>query len=160
VRNAAIGKAIRKYGEHSFSIKILKRIGDHEDALRWEKHFIGKYLSYMRRFGYNRNQGGIGILWHTDATRAKMSRVHLGKIHTDEYKAYMSRVISNYRRSSGRVWTRSWLTDNDVRDIRRLAAEMKYKRGYRLILAARYHTAPRAIGDLVRGATFSHVSAF
>jgi hypothetical protein len=103
VRGAAIGKAIRKYGRENFTIRIIQRIDDHEDALRLEKYFILKYRSYLRKYGYNRNMGGTGVLWHTEATRAKMSKSHTGKTHTEEFKVYMSQVIREYRRTSIRL---------------------------------------------------------
>ncbi len=94
--------AIRKYGKENFDIEMITTADNKEHALLIESENIKKYDSYDT--GYNMNEGGTGLIYHTDDTKKKMSENNYwrgknrsgannpmyGKHHTEESKKQMS----------------------------------------------------------------------
>ena len=94
--------AIRKYGKENFDIEMITTTDNKEHALLIESENIKKYDSYDT--GYNMNEGGTGLLYHTDDTKKKMSDNNhwngkkrsgsdnpmFGRKHSEESKKKMS----------------------------------------------------------------------
>jgi len=97
-----INYAIRKYGKENFGIETIMIADNKEQALLIETENIIKYDSWSN--GYNMNEGGTGILYHTKVSKKKMSENNYwrgknrsgannpmyGKHHTEESKKQMS----------------------------------------------------------------------
>jgi len=97
-----INYAIRKYGKENFDIEMLTTTDNKEHALLIESENIKKYDSFDN--GYNMNEGGSGLLYHTDDTKKKMSDNNhwkgkkrsgidnpmFGREHSEESKKVMS----------------------------------------------------------------------
>ena len=94
--------AIRKYGKENFDIEMITATDNKEHALLIESENIKKYDSLAN--GYNMNEGGTGLLYHTDDTKKKMSDNNhwkgkkrsgidnpmFGREHSEESKKVMS----------------------------------------------------------------------
>jgi predicted GIY-YIG superfamily endonuclease len=100
--NYRINYAIRKYGKENFDIETIVTADNKEQALLIETENIIKYDSFDN--GYNMNEGGSGLLYHTDDTKKKMSDNNhwkgkkrsgidnpmFGREHSEESKKVMS----------------------------------------------------------------------
>lgn len=82
-------RAIKKYGWSSFESEILFENLNKEDACSKEIELIEFYKSNNPKFGYNISSGGesgaSGIV-HTQESRDKNRKAHLGFKHTEETK--------------------------------------------------------------------------
>jgi len=54
-------KALKKYGIENFDIFTLYECNNHKELNEKEIHYIKKYKTFNKRFGYNLTQGGAGI---------------------------------------------------------------------------------------------------
>ena len=83
--------AIRKYGEDSFVWEILDRVMFSDLLIDSEKFYIKKYNCKIPN-GYNMTDGGEGICGfsHTEETKRKISKAHVGKKHSPETIKKMS----------------------------------------------------------------------
>lgn len=68
--SAKLHKAIRKYGKENLEITAICCIKGVDGALELEKYFIKEFDSF--RSGYNCNEGGTGILFHSEESKLKM----------------------------------------------------------------------------------------
>lgn len=85
--NTALARAIRKYHETSFLIECIETVSD--DLLNErEQNWILVLKSTDRKIGYNLTQGGEGTAGykHSPQTKAKISRVHLGRKFTSDHR--------------------------------------------------------------------------
>ena len=94
-------RAIQKYGWDNFEHCILFENKTKKEALKYEILLIEALNTTNPLVGYNITKGGEGITGyrHTDETKAKMSKSHMGMPssligyrHTDEAKAKMSKA--------------------------------------------------------------------
>lgn len=75
-----IGRAIKKYGEEAFTIRVLTECVDRREAAACERGLIAQYGTLCSAGGYNVALGGLGIgpgFKHSDETKERLSR--LGK---------------------------------------------------------------------------------
>lgn len=98
--NEHLQKAFNKYGEKSFSVKILKEC-EEADLDRLEKFYINEYKSTDKKYGYNIFEGGErpGYRFHSKEVREKLSKALKGRKFSDEHKKRISeankgRIIS------------------------------------------------------------------
>lgn len=94
-----IHRAIRKYGEESFEIKVLITLDQSqnpEELKRLEKFYIKEFKANNRKFGYNLTEGGDGTLGklHSEETKDKIRQKALGRITSFETKQRMSEAHS------------------------------------------------------------------
>lgn len=96
--------AIRKYGADMFAHEAICTVLDEAHALEMEAHFIKEYDSFNT--GYNMNEGGYGLRYHSEETKAKMSQNNhwrgkarsghanpmFGRGHTEEAKQKQSEI--------------------------------------------------------------------
>ena len=96
--NRKLYYAIRKYGIDNFSHESICSILSDAHVLEMETHFIRVHDSFNN--GYNMNEGGYGLRYHTEETKQKMSDRNFwrgksrtgveapmfGKNHTEETK--------------------------------------------------------------------------
>ncbi len=98
--------ALRKYGNDNFVWEVLCRCDSREELDEMEFHYIMQFETY--KIGYNLTLGGFGAsgykwseerrkmgnfqtgLKRTEETKAKISRVHIGKKWSDEDRIRMS----------------------------------------------------------------------
>lgn len=101
-----INKARKKYGLESWSVEILKECNSSEELNHWEMYFIKKFNT-KRPFGYNLNDGGKGQsgFHHSDETKKKLSKSHLGRNkgipRSEDVKRKISETKSGIKTSSG-----------------------------------------------------------
>lgn len=100
--NKVVGKAIKRYGEKSFSIKELDSFEDRESALKAEIKWITHYKSNIKDMGYNCTKGGDDspvkrniCAYQTDEFREKMKQ-QATKQHSD--KVVKDRHVNGIRK--------------------------------------------------------------
>jgi len=95
-------QAIRKYGKDLFEIEQIDMTDTKENALELETKYIKEFNTFES--GYNMNEGGVGLVYHTDESKQKMSENNywkgksrsgqlnpmFGKSHSEETKKLMS----------------------------------------------------------------------
>lgn len=90
-----IGRAIKKYGEEAFTIRVLAECVDRREAAACERGLIAQYGTLCSAGGYNVSLGGAGIgpgFKHSDETKehlrqlAKEQKAHL-HLNTPEVQA-------------------------------------------------------------------------
>jgi len=72
-----IHKAIKKYGKDNFEIKLIQEVHDPTQLDYLERHYIGA-LNTMVPNGYNLSPGGNSNGKHSEETKEKIRRAHLG----------------------------------------------------------------------------------
>lgn len=93
--NTLIGKAIRKYGRENFKIKVLEKCYSYDELNAAEMKWIKK-LNTKDPNGYNKTDGGEGILNPATSTREKLAQAGmgnkhaLGRKHTEDEKRRIS----------------------------------------------------------------------
>lgn len=87
--DSAIGNAIKKYGKNNFRYGVIKSCSSKEELDYWEKFYIAALRSKCPT-GYNRTDGGDGVVGWTDEMRAKVSAANTGKKRTAEQCANIS----------------------------------------------------------------------
>lgn len=91
--NQYFAMAIKKYGWHNITHKILHTNLTLEDAESIEKILIEKYQSCNKLYGYNIQSGGIAIKKHSNDTKNKISNSLKGHIITEDTKAKISNAL-------------------------------------------------------------------
>ena len=86
---SAISSAIQKYGKASFTIECIDTAMSMEELNTKEQQYIEQYTS-MAPIGYNLNSGGSNYV-DSDVTRERKRLGNLGKKHTEERKANISK---------------------------------------------------------------------
>ena len=87
--NSPLGEDIRKYGRENFKVDELEKCYSYEELNAAEKKWI-KELDCKEPKGYNRTDGGDGVLNPVKGTREKMAKASmgnknsLGRKHTEE----------------------------------------------------------------------------
>lgn len=91
--NQAIHRAMKKYGMHNFTHKVLCYCYSKHDADKTERELIVSHNSMVGSGGYNMTSGGEGSLncHPNDVTRTKIRLANLGKKQSDEQRAKYNR---------------------------------------------------------------------
>ena len=93
-------QAIKKYGINSFKEEILvENVMTRDEANKLEIYYISIFDSYKN--GYNMTQGGgnRGEFKHTNQSREKMSKSHLGKKLSNEHSNNISNSLRGKSKS-------------------------------------------------------------
>jgi group I intron endonuclease len=93
-------QAIKKYGIDSFKEEILvENVMTRDEANKLEIYYISIFDSYKN--GYNMTQGGgnRGEFKHTDESKEKMSKSHLGKKISNEHSKNISNSLKGKAKS-------------------------------------------------------------
>ncbi len=101
-----LARAIRKYGQGAFRIRVLARdINTWEELAKLERAAIKRHKSFREDGGYNLTRGGDGILGfsHKDETKMKMSKVAKGRKLTPEQIA--KRTETRRKNNDGKYMT-------------------------------------------------------
>ena len=79
-----------EYGFESFSVEVLKVVGNNSDACELEAHFVSFYNTYSN--GLNSTMGGDGFTsFHSDDTKERIRVAKKGThVHTEETKQRLS----------------------------------------------------------------------
>jgi len=88
-------RAIKKYGENNFSIVILCEAESYEDLAEKERYYIALSDAVNRKDFYNIGRGGEGFPSgenHPNYGKKGKDAFGWGKVHTDKFKEYMSRI--------------------------------------------------------------------
>jgi group I intron endonuclease len=82
--------AIRKHGREAFTASLLERCATEREATAREQHWIAKLNT--RSHGFNLTDGGDGVTGHrwSDEAKARKSKLHVGRVHSEETRAKMS----------------------------------------------------------------------
>lgn len=83
--------AIQKYGWNNFEHDILYENLSLQEANEKEKELIAKYNTTDMNFGYNLEYGGING-FHSDETKAKISKSNKGKTFSKEHLENLSKA--------------------------------------------------------------------
>ena len=97
-KKSLISKAVRKYGEESFSIECLEKCSSVEELNQKEIHYIALLKSTQRDVGYNVEFGGLHSPM-TNETKQKLSIAHQGKKLSKEHKDRIGLSCSGKKRS-------------------------------------------------------------
>ena len=93
--NYTIMQAIEKYGFDNFECSILIKCKK-DELTEYEMHFISKYKSYMKKYGYNsfhlKNRRGNKQTLNK-STKSKMSKSHAGLTESSETKRKKSNKV-------------------------------------------------------------------
>ncbi len=87
--DSAIGNAIRKYGKKKFCYGVIVTCYSKEELDEKEKYFIAALRSKSPT-GYNRTDGGDGVVGWTDEMRARVSAANKGKTFSPQHRANLS----------------------------------------------------------------------
>ena len=97
-KTTRFANAIRKYGWDNFEHEVIGIVEAETkeqlvlDLDEWEKYYIWLYDSFYN--GYNLTTGGTNGKVHSEDTKAKISKSHIGKTHTEETKQKLSYILS------------------------------------------------------------------
>ncbi|MDY4495005.1 MAG: GIY-YIG nuclease family protein [Erysipelotrichaceae bacterium] len=106
--NIYFNKAIQKYGWDNFEHIVLAEGLTKDEAEQMEIKLILKYNATNQSFGYNIQNGGNSIGKHSEETKVKMSKSHMGMHHTNETKRKLSDIFT------GRKLTDDWLKNRTL----------------------------------------------
>ena len=91
-----IKNSLKKYGKENFKREILFRSADGSDLCEKEAYFIEKHKTHIDQGGYNLMFGDKSSIFHSDATKRKISdstsgvrNPFFGKQHSKESKSKM-----------------------------------------------------------------------
>ena len=92
-------KAIQKYGWNNIEHIILFSNLDEKTAKEKEQELIAKYNSNNINYGYNLTKGGDGVVGYIckNETREKLSKVWLGKHHSEYTKKLISEKMKGHK---------------------------------------------------------------
>lgn len=91
------GRAIQKYGWHSFSHEVLYDGLSKEEAEQKEIELIAVYKSNNPEYGYNIQNGGNTLGKHSEETRKKISESNKGRIVTPEQRLKISKALKGQK---------------------------------------------------------------
>lgn len=89
----SIQKAIRKYGEENFSIRMIETYSSKDEMLRGEINWIDYFNTYNSQYGYNESSGGECFMLgkkHSDEAKLKMSLASRGKPKSEAHRQALS----------------------------------------------------------------------
>lgn len=92
-----LGRAIRKYGEHSFKIEVIETTDKLDER---EIYFIQFFNSIKN--GYNIKIGGNGEP-HAESTKKKIAKANGKRVWTEEMRETMSKAIKSWHEERGFV---------------------------------------------------------
>ena len=78
-KQEVMSNAINKYGWKNIEHKVLYENLTKEEAEQKEIELISYYKSNQRKYGYNIQNGGNSNGMHSEETKRKMSKSHIGK---------------------------------------------------------------------------------
>ena len=78
-KQEVMSNAISKYGWENIEHKVLYENLTKEEAEQKEIELIAYYKSNQRQYGYNIQNGGNSNGMHSEETKRKMSKSHIGK---------------------------------------------------------------------------------
>lgn len=118
--------AFKKYGFENFLVEILEEVETKKEALEKETLYIKHFDTFNN--GYNMNEGGTGLVYHTGETKKKMSENNywlgknrsgennpmFGKTHTEEVKERISKANKKNTYRQGKTHTEE--TKNKIRE--------------------------------------------
>lgn len=87
--NNHLQNAWNKYGENNFDFTILE-LCDDEIIDSKEQYYIEKYSSTIDKNGYNLDSGGNKNKHHSEETKNRISKAHIGKFVSDETRKRIS----------------------------------------------------------------------
>lgn len=87
--NNYLQNAWNKYGEENFSFTILERCNENNIDKK-EQYYIVKFSTTDRKNGYNLDSGGNQNKHHSEETKRKISKAHIGKFVSDETRKRIS----------------------------------------------------------------------
>lgn len=139
--NTHFGNAVRLYGWDDFEWVILYDSIPINQLNNMERFVISNYNTYSRdgKCGYNSTPGGDGVSEISDLTRQKLSKVHKGKMFTEERKQNISRSkmglkASDEARKNLSIARRKRITTEKTKKTMSLAAKGKINiKKYKLI---------------------------
>lgn len=101
--NTPLGNAIKKYGDQSFKVYILKECFDIGDLKQQEINLIKQRKSLVEYGGYNLTEGGDGRLGYklSKETKEKIRLGNLGKVMSAEAREKMS--VAAKKRCEGKL---------------------------------------------------------
>jgi hypothetical protein len=87
--------AFRKYGFENFQAEIIEEIATKKEAIEKETFYIKHFDTFSN--GYNMNEGGTGLVYHTEETKKKISENNywLGKSRSDEDNPMFRKTHTN-----------------------------------------------------------------
>lgn len=124
--------AIQKYGWDNFEHKVLIYDLTREEASRLEKHFIERFRTRDKAFGYNLAEGGVDAptmlgKHHSNETKAKLRKAALGRVISDEQRKKHSEHMKGLM-----VGSKNWMSKpvrcintGEVFESQRIAAKAK-----------------------------------
>lgn len=124
--------AIQKYGWDSFEHNVLICDLSLEEASRLEKHFIERFKTRDKAFGYNLAEGGTDAPTmlgkrHSEETKRKMSEALLGKKHSEEqnrqHSEHMTGLMVGCKNHKSRAVR--CINTGEVFESQRIAAQAK-----------------------------------
>lgn len=87
--NGYLQNAWNKYGENNFDFTILE-LCDESDIDKREQYYIAKFSTIIRENGYNLDSGGNQNKRHSEETKQKISKAHIGKFVSAETRKRIS----------------------------------------------------------------------
>lgn len=143
---------MRAVGPENVEIHILESLENSSLLPEREIYWIAKYKSMGHNLT-NANDGGSATAMFPE-TKAKISASKTGKKRTPEQSARMREIFSDGRRK-GSLHARSKLTEDQVREIRRLA---QVPGNTKNSLAKLFNVSPASIMDIKHRRSWSHIA--
>lgn len=85
-------RAWDKYGAEQFEVFVLETVLDPTQLLPIEQYWIDFYKAATKGYNMSPTAGSLKGLSHSDETKQKMSKAHLGKERTAEHRANLSKA--------------------------------------------------------------------
>lgn len=87
--NSYLQNAWNKYGENNFKFYIIEQCDEYNIDEK-EQFYIKKYLTLIDKNGYNLDSGGTLNKHHSEITKKKISKAHIGKKISEETRIRIS----------------------------------------------------------------------
>lgn len=94
--------AIKAYGEDAFHYQVLFAVNTQEAANYWEEYFTELYDARNSDVGYNIREAGSNGR-HSQATKDKISKIHKGRVHSEEHNRKKSEALKGRRPSDATI---------------------------------------------------------
>lgn len=88
----AIQEAIEAYGWDSFTHEIIDECHDEETATKKEQYWIAYYRATENEYGFNLTSGGKYGYTHSESSKEKTSRSHMGIRPSDETRQKLREI--------------------------------------------------------------------